>query len=130
MGNYAIETKGLTKQYGIQVSVNQLDIHVKQGEIYCLLDRNGVGKTTAMRMLMNLVKPTTGSIKIFSEDYLKKTSKTYKRIGSLIESPGFYENLTGWENLRILSKLRGQHRKDTIEKALEAVGLQNEEKNF
>lgn len=128
MSIYAIETKGLTKKYGTQLSVNGLDLHVKKGEIYCLLGRNGAGKTTTMRMMMDLIKPTSGHIKLFDEDYLYKPKMTYKRIGCLIESPGFYENLTGFENLKILAKLRGKHRADTIENALLTVGLENEKK--
>lgn len=64
MGDYVIETENLTKQYGVQKSVANLNIHVKGGRIYGLLGRNGAGKTTTMKMLLNLTKPTTGEIKI------------------------------------------------------------------
>lgn len=126
MGDYVIETSQLTKQYQGQTCVDEVNIYVPKGKIYGLLGRNGAGKTTTMKMLLNLVKPTSGSISIFNKDYLECPLKTYRKIGALIENPCFYENLTGAENLKILAKLRGQHRKDTIEKALSVVGLDKE----
>ncbi len=120
MNDYVIETVGLTKQYGMQFGVNDLSLHVPKGKIYGLLGRNGAGKTTTMRMLLNLIRPT---IQLFGKDYLENPNKIYRKIGSIIESPGFYENLTGQENLQILARLRGQHRKDSVQQALEIVGL-------
>ncbi len=126
MSEYVIETKNLTKKYKQQMSVDSLNLHVPKGKIYGLLGRNGAGKTTTMKMLLNLVKPTSGNIILFGEDSKKIKQKTYYRIGSMIEAPGFYENLTAVENLKILARLRGQHRKDTIQNALSIVGLERE----
>lgn len=126
MSDYIIQTNNLTKKYGQLISVDCLNLHVPKGKIYGLLGRNGAGKTTTMKMLLNLVKPTSGSIILFGEDYKETGQKTYYRIGSIIETPSFYENLTARENLKILARLRGQHRKDTIENALSIVGLENE----
>lgn len=123
MNDYVIETVGLTKQYGMQFGANNLSLHVPKGKIYGLLGRNGAGKTTTMRMLLNLIRPTSGTIQLFGKDYLENPNKIYRKIGSIIESPGFYENLTGQENLQILARLRGQHRKDSVQQALEIVGL-------
>ena len=67
--NYIIETKNLTKQYGSQKSVADLNIHVKRGRIYGLLGRNGAGKTTTMKMLLGLTKPTSGEVKIWESLY-------------------------------------------------------------
>lgn len=128
MNDYVIETVGLTKQYGMQYGVNGLSLHVPKGKIYGLLGRNGAGKTTTMRMLLNLIRPTSGTIQLFGKDYLENPNKIYRKIGSIIESPGFYENLTGQENLQILARLRGQHRKDSVQQALEIVGLDIENK--
>ena len=100
--NYIIETKNLTKQYGSQKSVADLNIHVKRGRIYGLLGRNGAGKTTTMKMLLGLTKPTSGEVKIWGKSLQGNEKKLLPRIGSLIESPGFYPNLTATENLRIL----------------------------
>lgn len=131
MNQYIIKTKGLTKQFGEQLAVEKVNIHVARGKIYGLLGRNGAGKTTTMRMIMGLIQPTSGEIQLFGEDYRKNRKQTYQRIGSIIEAPGFYENLTGAENLKILAKLRGMHRKDAIEYALSTVGLDKEpEKTF
>lgn len=131
MNQYIIETKNLTKKYGEQISVDCLNLHVPKGKIYGLLGRNGAGKTTTMKMLLNLVKPTSGEIILFGEDSRKTDQKTYYRIGSIVETPCFYENLTAEENLKILARLRGQHRKDTVEHALSVVGLgANSDKAF
>ena len=131
MSEYAIKTTKLTKRFGEQIGVDRVNMHVPQGKIYGLLGRNGAGKTTTMRMLLNLAAPTSGEISLFGEDYRKNLKGTYRRIGSMIETPGFYENLTGRENLQIFACLRGQHKKDSIQNALEIVGLDKEKKkNF
>ena len=87
--NYIIETKNLTKQYGSQKSVADLNIHVKRGRIYGLLGRNGAGKTTTMKMLLGLTKPTSGEVKIWGKSLQGNEKKLLPRIGSLIESPRF-----------------------------------------
>ncbi|MCL2386279.1 MAG: ABC transporter ATP-binding protein [Defluviitaleaceae bacterium] len=130
MNDYVIETIGLTKQFGGQFGVSNLGLHVPREKIYGLLGRNGAGKTTTMRMLLNLVRPTSGTILLFGDDYRKQQDKIYRKIGSIIETSGFYGNLTGYENLKILAQLRGQHRKDSINHALEVVGLHSETKKI
>ena len=92
MSKYIIETNHLTKQYGTQKSVADLNIHVEQGKIYGLLGRNGAGKTTTMKMLLGLTQLTSGSIKIFGKNMNGNEKKILPRIGCLIESPGFYPN--------------------------------------
>ena len=91
--NYIIETKNLTKQYGSQKSVADLNIHVKRGRIYGLLGRNGAGKTTTMKMLLGLTNPTSGEVKIWGKPLQGNEKKLLPRIGSLIESPGFYPKM-------------------------------------
>ena len=130
MTEFVIETNALTKQYGEQIAVNQINMHIPKGKIYCLLGRNGAGKTTTMRMLLNLVKADRGTIQIFGKPHHVDAGNTYRRIGSLVESPGFYENLTGPENLQIFARLRGTQRKDSIDYALSIVGLENEQKKL
>ncbi len=125
---YVIKTNKLTKQFGEQIAVDCVNIHVPQGKIYGLLGRNGAGKTTTIRMLLNLVTPTRGKILLFGKDHRKKSKEIYHRIGSMIELPGFYENLTGSENLQIFARLRGQHKKDSVQNALKIVGLDQETK--
>ena len=128
--NYIIETKNLTKQYGSQKSVADLNIHVKRGRIYGLLGRNGAGKTTTMKMLLGLTNPTSGEVKIWGKPLQGNEKKLLPRIGSLIESPGFYPNLTGTENLRIFAELRGVPGRDSIRRSLELVGLPYRDKKL
>ncbi len=128
MNQYVIETENLTKKYDGPAVVDGLNLHVPAGKIYALLGRNGAGKTTTMKMLLNLVRPTGGRITLFGEASAAFDKKNYYRIGSLIETPSFYENLTAWENLEILARLRGRHRRDEIEHALTAFNLDREKK--
>ncbi len=93
MSKYVIETKNLTKQYGTQKSVADLNIHVKQGRIYGLLGRNGAGKTTTMKMLLGLTQPTSGEVTIWGQP-LRTNPDSRKRDDEfslrLAEPPGFY----------------------------------------
>ena len=130
MSDFVIETKNLTKVYGEQKSVDSLNLHVRKGRIYGLLGRNGAGKTTTMKMLLGLTKPTDGEIKIYSKDIRGNEKKIYPRIGNLIESPGFYPNLTGTENLKIFARLRGTPNRDAVKNALEVVGLPYNDKKL
>ena len=123
MSDCIIETKGLTKRYGEQVSVSSLDLHVQKGRIYGLLGRNGAGKTTTMKMLLGLTVPTSGTVTIFGRPLKGNEKRVLPRIGSLIESPGFYPNLTGTENLQIFARLRGLKSPNYIKGALELVNL-------
>lgn len=130
MNKYVIETNHLTKQYGTQKSVSDLNIHVKKGRIYGLLGRNGAGKTTTMKMLLGLTEPTSGSVKIFGKSLNGHEKDILPRIGSLIEAPGFYPNLTGTENLKIFARLRGVPKKNALKGALEVVGLPYNDKKL
>lgn len=130
MSDYIIETRNLTKKYGDQESVSELNIHVRKGRIYGLLGRNGAGKTTTMRMLLGLTAPTSGEVKIFGKQIQGNEKKILPRIGSLIESPGFYPNLTATENLKIFAKLRGLDDGNYIKGALELVNLPYRDKKL
>ncbi|MCC5465672.1 ABC transporter ATP-binding protein [Pelosinus baikalensis] len=130
MSDFIIETNNLTKTYGSQKSVADLSIHVRKGRIYGLLGRNGAGKTTTMKMLLNLVHPTSGEVFILGKDMRTEGKKILPRIGCLIESPGFYPNLTGTENLRIFAELRGVPNREAIKTSLELVGLPYKDKKL
>ena len=130
MSKYVIETKNLTKQYGTQKSVANLNIHVQKGRIYGLLGRNGAGKTTTMKMLLGLTQPTSGEVAIWGKPLRTNEKKLLPRIGSLIESPGFYPNLTATENLRIFATLRGVPNRNAIKDALDLVGLPYKDKKL
>ncbi len=125
-----IETHRLTKQYKEQVSVDRLELHVKKGRIYGLLGRNGAGKTTTMRMLLGLTPPTSGTVHLFGQPLEGNEKKLLPRIGSMIESPGFYPNLTGTENLRIFARLRGLRGTDCVKEALALVNLPYQDKKL
>lgn len=130
MNQYAIMTEDLTKEYHGQIAVDRINLHVPKGKIYALLGRNGAGKTTTMKMLLNLVRPSSGNLSLFGEVNSGFSKKNCHRVGSIIEAPAFYENLNARENLEILARLRGRHRKDTIEHALFVVNLDKENKKL
>lgn len=104
--NEIVRTTGLTKRYKDNLSVNNLDMIVKEGRIYGFLGPNGAGKSTTLKMLLDLVKPTAGEITIFGRRLNGKSRiDILRNIGSLIESPSYYGHLTGKENLKILQTL-------------------------
>src|SRR5699024_3898015 len=116
------------KIYGEQKSVDHLNITGNQGEIYGLLARNGAGKTTTIRMLLGLIKPTFGQVEIFGENLFRNQKAILRRIGSIVEVPGVYDNLTARENLLINARIIGIHKKNAIEEALEIVDRHHETK--
>ncbi|BDR72965.1 bacitracin ABC transporter ATP-binding protein [Clostridium tetani] len=129
---YVLRTYNLTKTYKNINVVDNLNLNVKTGDIYGFIGKNGAGKTSTIKMVMGLSKASSGEIELFGDKILN--NKCYGRIGSLIDYPGFYLNLTGEENLEIHRRMMGFTRKNSINKALEMVGLKNIEdkkvKNF
>lgn len=123
MESFIIETKQLTKKYKGQLAVNNVNLHIKKGSIYGLLGRNGAGKTTLMKMLLGLTPPTSGTFTLFDQTLTGHEKQLYPRIGALIETPRFYPNLTGTENLEIFARLRNLNASHTVKNALETVGL-------
>ena len=130
MNDCMIETRELTKRYGSQTSVSRLNLHVRKGRIYGLLGRNGAGKTTTMKMLLGLTEPTSGGVTIFGRPLKGNERRILPHIGSLIESPGFYPNLTGTENLKIFARLRGLRSPSYIQSALSLVNLPYQDKKL
>ena len=128
--SYAIETRHLTKRYGEQVAVNDVCLHVPKGHIYGLLGRNGAGKTSIMKLILQLMPATSGETLLFGEQVKRRERGVFQRIGAIIETPGFYPNLTGTENLEIFAKLRGTIRPDAVEHALQVVGLPSKDKKL
>jgi len=114
-----IQTRKLTKKN----RVHELDLEVREGEIYGFLGPNGAGKTTTLKMLLGLVKPSAGAIRIFGESLGEKRSAILRQTGSLIESPSYYGHLTGLENLRVVQRLRGLPDRN-VEEALRIVRLE------
>ncbi|MGN6714348.1 ABC transporter ATP-binding protein [Anaerocolumna jejuensis] len=101
-----IQTKNLTKRYGLKNSVCNIDLTAKEGEIYGFLGLNGAGKTTTMRMLLKMVRPTSGEIYYSGQPISKLSSEFWNQIGYLIETPHAYPNFTVEENLILYAKQR------------------------
>lgn len=120
--DYIITTKQLTKKYKNFTSVNHVSLHIQKGSIYGFLGPNGAGKSTTMKMLLGLTAPTKGSFAIDGKHFPDDRIAILKEIGSFIESPSFYANLTGRENLDIIRRILGLP-KDAVEDALDLVGL-------
>ncbi len=121
---YAIWTQGLTKSYGDFTAVENLELKVPAGKVYGFLGRNGSGKTTTIRMIMGLIKPNGGYIKIFGNEISRNRAEYLQDIGAIIETPGFYGNLSAYENLEITANMF-KVEKNRIKEVLETVGLSN-----
>jgi ABC-2 type transport system ATP-binding protein len=116
-----VETHGLTKRYGSGVlAVDSVDMSVRRGEVYGFLGPNGAGKTTTLRMLVGLIRPTSGTATVTGHQ--PGSPAGLSRIGSLIESPGFYPYLSGRENMRVVADLAGVGFK-RVEEVLDLVEL-------
>ena len=121
---YILETQNLTKVYHHKEAVKDANLHVKEGQIYGLIGRNGAGKTTIMRMISGLSKPTSGSYSLFGKTGLAM-QKMLKEVGVLIEAPGLYPRLSAYENLKIKCIAMGIKPKGYVEGLLKTVGLEN-----
>lgn len=118
---HIIEINSLKKTYNGKVAINVQNIHIKKGEIYGFLGPNGAGKSTMMKILLSLVKPDDSHVTIFGQQLGTQTDYLNK-IGSLIEEPSYYPNLTGYENLQLMQKILG-FPAINIERTLKRVGL-------
>lgn len=117
-----IETRNLTKTYKDFTAVSNLNLHIRKGTVYGFLGPNGAGKSTTMKMFLGLTKPTDGAFHINKKRFPQNRSAILKEIGSFIEAPAFYGNLTGRENLDIIRRILGLPG-DSIDDALELTGL-------
>lgn len=122
MNDQILMTNELTKKYKKHTSVDGLNLRIERGQIYGFLGPNGAGKTTTIRMLLGLIKPTKGSVEIFGHNLNKNRLQILQRIGSLVESPTYYGNLTGRENLEAVRRLRDLPEK-RVSEVLEIVRL-------
>jgi ABC-type multidrug transport system ATPase subunit len=125
MSDVALQTEDLTKRFGARTAVDRLSLRVERGDIYGFLGPNGAGKSTTLRMLLGLVRPTSGVIKFplraTGWEYLRARS----RVGAIIESPAFYENFSGRRNLQLLASLSGGVQRKRVEQVLEIVDLRD-----
>ena len=120
--NPLIETRGLTRRFGVQLAVDSLNLSVPAAGVYGFLGPNGAGKTTAIRMLLGLIKPNVGEVFLFGQPLVANRYSLMRRVGALVETPSLYPHLTGRENLEVTRRLLGAPR-ELIDLALNTVGL-------
>ena len=121
-----IEAKALTKRYGAALAVDRLDLAIEKGEVFGLLGPNGAGKTTTILMILGLTEPTSGSITTVGFDPLRQPLEVKRRVGYLPDAVGFYDHMTGRDNLRFTARLGGlasDRIEDSITAALKRVHL-------
>ncbi|MFP5353975.1 MAG: ABC transporter ATP-binding protein [Gemmatimonadota bacterium] len=117
-----IETQGLTKRYGNVLAVNAISFAVEPGQVFGFLGPNGCGKTTTIGMLLGIITPTDGEVRLLGRAGRDGLHAARQQVGATLETPNFYPYLSGWDNLRIVANLKGVgHR--VIEETLETVGL-------
>jgi ABC-type multidrug transport system ATPase subunit len=122
--SFIIEVKGLTKVFKETTAVDNLSFSVPKGEVYGFLGQNGAGKSTTIRMLLTLVKPTAGSINISGHNLSHHRKEVLKKTGAIIEKPDLYKYLTALENISIMARLSGMRlTKKVLLQKLENVGL-------
>ncbi len=119
---FLLTTNCLTKQYKNQIAVDNVSLHLKRGEIYGIIGRNGAGKTTFLKMISGLSHPTSGEICLFGYKG-RNMSKALPRIGVLIDEPGFYSDISAYENLKLKCICLGIRKSGYIEGILDTVGL-------
>jgi ABC-2 type transport system ATP-binding protein len=116
-----IQTDGLTKRFGAITAVDDLSMEVRRGHIYGLLGPNGSGKTTTMGMLLGVLRPTSGSFRLFGST--ARHREALRRVGAVIESPAFYPNMSGRENLEYFRLISGRGSSADVDDVLQKVGL-------
>jgi ABC-2 type transport system ATP-binding protein len=125
-----IEVRGLTKKFRNIVAVNNLDLNVYPGDVFGFLGPNGAGKSTTIRMLLSLIKPNSGSIKIFGKSLKENRENILRKVGGIVEKPDFYLYLSAYKNLEILGKISGADTSNKkIMEMLELVGLEKRYKS-
>lgn len=118
---YVLRTEELTKTYGGRKAVNSVNVHVRKGDIYGLIGKNGAGKTTFMRMVAGLARPDAGKIELFGSADIERQRL---HIGALIERPGLYRGMTAAENLEVVRRAYGITDKEAVAKILSLTGLE------
>lgn len=129
MSEKVLEIKNLFKSYGKRKIINNLNMTVFKGDVYGFLGANGEGKTTTIRMITSLIRSDSGEILINEKSVIKNRDQAIKNIGAMVEAPKFYENLSGYENLKLMAKLIDGTSDKDIDKLLELVGLKDRGKD-
>ena len=124
MTELAVATSGLTKRYrGGVLAVDRVDLRVARGEIYAFLGLNGAGKSTTIRMLLGMIRPTAGHAELFGERVQPEATRLWGRVGHLVETATAYPELTVWENLEVARRLAGVGQRLAVDRAIERLGL-------
>lgn len=128
MEDLIIQTKDLCKSYGDFLAVDKINLNIKKGDVYGFLGPNGAGKSTTIRMLLTLIRPTSGEIFILGNDLTKHRTQVLSRVGSIVEKPDFYKYLSAKENLKIFGAMNGIRLTDSrLMELIELVGLKGRE---
>ncbi|MGH9755210.1 MAG: ATP-binding cassette domain-containing protein [Blastocatellia bacterium] len=122
MQKHAIETYGLARRFGAQLAVDDLNLFAPEAGVYGFLEPNGAGKTTTIRMLLSLIRPDAGEVRLFGVPLAADRLALMRLVGALVETPSLYPHLTGRENLEISRRLLGAPR-EFIDAALDIVKL-------
>jgi ABC-2 type transport system ATP-binding protein len=125
MPEVVLHTQDLTKRYRRRVIVEKLSLVVERGDIFGFLGQNGAGKSTTIRMALGLVRPTSGRIELLGYDMARQPLRARKRVGAIVDTPAFYENFSGRQNLRMLAAMSGGADRKRIEAVLDLVSLRD-----
>lgn len=125
MEEYILKANKLSKKYKGEYVLKDVNLNIKRGDIYGFIGKNGAGKTTTIRIIEGLAKITSGTIEIFNKHSETDLSKERKRIGSLIETPSFYEDMSAYDNMELLRLQKGIPGKNCIKEKLDIVGLKD-----
>ncbi|MCR8745652.1 ATP-binding cassette domain-containing protein [Romboutsia lituseburensis] len=125
MEEYILRTVNLSKKYKDKLIVDNVNMNIRRGDIYGFIGENGAGKTSVIRLITGLVKITSGNIILFNSDRDENIKTQRKRIGSLIESPALYHEMTAYQNLEAIRLQRGISGKEEIDRVLDLVNLKN-----
>lgn len=128
MKKVVLKTYNITKKYGEQLAVDNVNMTIKKGDIYGFIGKNGAGKTTLIRLITGLIHKSSGEIELLGVNEENELNKARTMVGSLIETPSFYTNMTARENLEVSRLVRNIPGKKCIDEVLELVGLKDVEK--
>ena len=125
MNEYVLKTNQLSKKYQNKMALNKVNLSIKKGSIYGFIGQNGAGKSTFIRLVTGLAFPPDGSFELFGKTHERDINEARKRIGTIIEGPALYPNMTAVQNLEAHRLLKGIPGKECVEKTLALVGLQD-----